>query len=67
MMIIKITIHAKERMAKNAITKEMVKRTIKEGAKQRQTEGFLASYSYFKVAYKKIGENTYKIKTVYIK
>lgn len=66
-MIIKITFHAKERMAKNAITKEMVKRAIKEGAQQRQTDGFLASYSYFKVAYKKIGNDVYKIKTVYIK
>lgn len=66
-MIIKITIHAKEKMAKNSITKEMIKRAIKEGAIQRQTEGYLASYSYFKVAYRKIGDNIYKIKTVYIK
>ncbi len=66
-MIIKVTIHAKERMAKNAITKDMIKRAIKEGARQRQTDGFLASYSYFKVAYKKIGEDAYKIKTVFIK
>lgn len=66
-MIIRLTIHAKEKMAKNAITKEMIKRAIKEGAKQRQTDGFLASYSYFKVAYKKIGKDDYKIKTVFIK
>lgn len=66
-MILKITLHAKERMAKNAITMEMAKRAIKEGAHQRQTDGFLASYSYFKIAYKKIGGDVYKIKTVYIK
>lgn len=66
-MIIILTMHAKEKMAKNAITKEMIKMAIQGGAKQRQTDSYLVSYTYFKVAYKKIGEDTYKIKTVYIK
>ena len=39
---------------------------FKKGAKIRQTDGYLASYEYIKVAYKIIGEDYYKIKTVFI-
>lgn len=53
-------------MAELAISKEDIKRAIKMGPKVKQTDGFLSSYAYLKVAYKKIGENVYKIKTVYI-
>jgi len=65
-MIIIFTLHAKERMLKNAISADMITRAIKQGAKQKQTDGFLTSYTYFKVAYKKIGKDSYKIKTVFI-
>ncbi len=61
-----ITKHAKEKMALHGITNEQVKIAIKHGAKVNQTDGFLASYTYIKVAYKKVAETTYKIKTVFV-
>ena len=61
-----ITKHAKERMIQYGITKEQVRMAIERGAKIQQTEGYLASFTYIKVAYKKIGENMYKIKTVFM-
>ncbi len=64
---LKITKHAKERTALHGITLEQIKRAIQQGAKTRQTEGYLASYTYLKVAYREISENYYKIKTVFIK
>ena len=42
-------------------------RAIVQGSKTKQTEGFLACYSYYCVAYKIIGHGTYKIKTVYLR
>ncbi len=63
---ITITRHAKEKMMMHGITPEQVKRAIQQGAKSRQTDGYLASYTYLKVAYKEIGENYYKIKTVFV-
>ncbi len=63
----KITRHAKEKMIIHGINKEQVKRAIQWGAKSRQTDGYLASYTYLKVAYKEIGDNCYKIKTVFVK
>ena len=65
-MIIIFTFLAKERMLKNAISANMITRAITQGAQQKQTDGFLVSYTYFKVAYKKIDKDTYKIKTVFI-
>ncbi len=61
-----ITKHAKERMADKAVSKEMVIEAIRKGAKINQTDGYLASYGYIKVAYKIIGDEYYKIKTVFI-
>lgn len=61
-----LTKHAKEKMAMLGITKEQVKIAIQQGAKIKQTEGHLASFGYVKVAYKKIGETMYKIKTVFV-
>ena len=61
-----ITKHAKERIADKAISKETIIEAIKKGARIRQTDGYLASYGYIKVAYKIIGEDYYKIKTVFI-
>ena len=46
------------------IDENQIIRAIKHGAKIKQTNGYLSSYTYFKVAYKKIGEDYYKIKTV---
>ncbi|HLC84632.1 MAG TPA: DUF4258 domain-containing protein [Candidatus Nanoarchaeia archaeon] len=60
------TEHAKQKMAMLGVTREQIKAAILRGAKVQQTEGYLASYTYLKVAYKKIGPKTYKIKTVFI-
>lgn len=62
-MIIKPSKHAKEMMVERGITKEQIKIAIKRGSKVRQTDGYLSSYSYFAVAWKKVGE-VYFIKTV---
>lgn len=64
--VLLFTKHSKEKIILHGITKEQVKIAIERGAKVRQTNGFLASYAYIKVAYKKVGESTYKIKTVFI-
>lgn len=65
-MEIILTKHAKEKMVVHGITKEQIKLALGRGAKSKQTEGSLASFMYLKIAYKKIGEDTYKIKTVFI-
>ena len=52
-------------MSAFAISKDMIKDAIKGGAKFKQTDGLLVKYKYFSVAYKKIGKDVYKIKTVY--
>lgn len=64
-MTLVLTKHAKEQMAKRAINREQIIRAIKQGAKIRQTDGFLALYGYIKVAYKTRGDK-YIIKTVVI-
>lgn len=64
-MQLEITKHAREKMVIYGITKEQVKRTIQQGAKFEQTDGFLVKYSYIRAAYKKRGD-FYKIKTVYV-
>ena len=53
-------------MVIHGITKEQIKITIERGAKSKQTDGYLASFTYIKVAYKIIEKNCYKIKTVFI-
>ncbi len=63
---IKLTNHADYKRRNEGINIEQIKITIKRGSIIKQTGGFLAQYRYLKVAYKKIGENTYKIKTVFI-
>ena len=65
-IIIKLTKHAKDKALWFGITDEEIKRAISRGSKFKQTDGYLTVYTYVTVAYKKIGENTYKIKTVYI-
>ena len=64
-MIIKFTKHADFKRKLSGIEVEQIKRCIQRGSKIRQTDGYLASYTYIKVAYKKRG-NIYKIKTVYV-
>ncbi|MBT5022623.1 DUF4258 domain-containing protein [Candidatus Woesearchaeota archaeon] len=57
--------HAVEMMTERGITRTQVEFAIKRGCKFKQTDGFLARYSYFAVAYKIVGKN-YIIKTVYV-
>ncbi len=64
-MIIQISKHAKEKMDIEGIDEELIKRAIKMGSITRQTGGYLASYTYFKVAYKRRGD-IYRIKTVFV-
>ena len=64
-MILQISRHAQERMAVEGIDQDQIKRAIKMGSKSRQTDGYLASYTYIRVAYKKRGD-VYRIKTVFV-
>jgi len=63
---LKITKHANDKMMWLGISKEDIKKAILRGSKFKQTDGYLAIYTYLKVAYKKLDENLYKIKTVII-
>lgn len=60
-----LTIHAKNRMDHHGITEKEIWNTLKMGAKTPQTDGFVAVYTYIRVAYKVRGEN-YIIKMVMI-
>ncbi|MBS3164751.1 DUF4258 domain-containing protein [Candidatus Woesearchaeota archaeon] len=60
------TRHALEKMAMLGISIPQVREAVRRGAKVRQADGLLASYTYLKVAYRKAGEGVYKIKTVYV-
>lgn len=62
-----ITKHAMDMMIERGIDEDQIKRAIKNGAISRQTEGYLASYTYLEVAFKKLSNDVYKIKTVKIK
>lgn len=64
-MIIQISKHAKEKMDIEGIDEEQIKRVIKMGSITRQTDEYLASYTYFKVAYKRKGD-IYRIKTLFV-
>ncbi len=61
-----ISKHASDKMMWLGITEEQVKKAIVQGAKFKQTQGYLAKYTYICVAYRIIGPNYYKIKTVFI-
>ena len=61
-----ITKHATEKMLWLGVSKQQVAEAIVKGSKFNQTDGFLASYKYLRVAYKKLGRNSYKVKTVYV-
>ena len=63
---LKITKHAQDKMLWLGVTEEQGKEAIMRGSRFKQTDGFLARYLYLNVAYKKLEENVYKVKTVYI-
>jgi len=58
--------HAVKMMAERGITREQVEIALQRGSKFTQTDGLLAKYTYFAVAYKVI-KGKYIIKTVYLK
>ncbi len=60
-----LTAHAQQRMDHHGITKEQVYLALQRGAKTPQTDGFLAVYTYIRVAYKVRGE-LFIVKTVMI-
>lgn len=65
-MILKITKHARDKMSALAIDKDMVKIAIKRGSKFKSTEKkFKAVYSFFTVIYRPLGQDIYKIITLY--
>jgi hypothetical protein len=63
---LKVTKHAGDKMMWLGITKEQVIKSITQGAKFKQTDGYLAKWTYVSVAYKKLGEKYYKIRTVFV-
>ncbi|MFA4887893.1 MAG: hypothetical protein WC595_06805 [Candidatus Nanoarchaeia archaeon] len=65
-MRIILTLHARIKMKVCGIGDEDIENAIRYGSKTKQTQGFLTCYTYYCVAYKIIGENTYKIKTIYL-
>ncbi len=60
-----VTKHAQEKMHVEGIAVQQVIEALERGSKYQQTDGFLAVYSYYSVAYKKLGTK-YLIKTVFI-
>lgn len=60
-----VTRHAQEKMHVEGISVQQIIEALERGSKYQQTDGFLAAYSYYSVAYKKIGSK-YLIKTVFI-
>lgn len=60
------TEHSIEKMAALGLTSKQVGECIQKGARFKQTDGYLTKYTYLRVAYKEIGKEIYKIKTVYI-
>ena len=65
-MMLVLTLHAKEQMVERGVSRQQVIDAIRKGSKVVQTDGFLATYSYIKVAYKIVGEK-YIVKTVMIR
>ena len=65
-VILKITKHARDKMSALAINGEMARTAIKRGSKFRTGGGkLLAVYSFFTVVYRALGNDTYKIITLY--
>ena len=60
-----ITRHAQEKIHVEGISIQQIIEALERGSKYQQTDGFLAVYSYYSVAYRIIGKK-YLIKTVFI-
>lgn len=60
-----VTKHAQEKMHVEGISVQQIIEALERGSKYQQTDGILAVYSYYSVAYKKLGSK-YLIKTVFM-
>ena len=58
--------HANDKRVLHGYTKEQIERAIKRGATAQQTDGYLASFREIRIAYKKLNEKIYYIKTIFI-
>lgn len=56
--------HARQQMFERGVDEEQIKIAMQRGAKIKQTDGYLAIYSYIRIAYRIVGKDIYKIKTV---
>ena len=65
-MTLIITSHARDQMFERGIDEEQIKIAIQRGARFKQTDGYVVVYTYIRIAYKKIGADAYKIKTVMV-
>ena len=65
-IILILTKHARDKMNNLGISEMDIEKAILRGTKMKQTEGFLACYTYYCVAYKVIKDKVYKVKTVFI-
>ncbi len=59
-----VTKHAQEKMHVEGISVQHIIEALERGSKYQQTDGLLTIYSYYSIAYKKIGSK-YLIKTVF--
>ena len=60
-----ITKHAADKMIIEGITSQQICDALNRGSRFVQSEGYLSVYTYFSVAWKRLG-NKYKVKTVYL-
>jgi len=58
------TKHATDKAKLWAVTDEQIRIAIKRGSKYKQTDGLLAVYMEYEIAYKVIGNDLYLIKTI---
>ena len=65
-MEIQLTRHAQEKMDLLGIEESLLIECLAKGATTKQTDGYLASYTYLQVVYKIKPDGTYKIKTIFI-
>ena len=61
-----ITKHARDMMTERGIEEEQIKLAIQRGSKVKQSDGYLAIYTYLTIAYKILEDGRYKIKTVMV-
>jgi len=61
MLNVKYSKHARERMVERGISKNEISKAIQKGKKRTQNGKIIASYTYFEVVYKKIGDKYYII------